>query len=328
MFDETGAAAAKISIHLTPLCQIQHQEWTAIAENAGFILQWHSTDDPFIPISEARHVAESLGEKCEYIEHEKSSHFFKWDVFGNELLEKLMMKLQPAESVEALVVEALVSFEGFASVLIAVYINNCQWGLHGPIEVFSRRCIATYIAGLPICSNLLYHAWGEDIFVDQCMIDGTSAEYPFQLGMCSAVWPYLKQNNCRMLLTCVSPEYIESRICYPTPLTCKPSRPKELGLTRVNEFDVMSEIACGDQPAPCGQTDTTFHPFKNVEKWFACWNFANKYGHGPEDRLASIIVEQAEVMEEMKREEEAAKRKKDEVEEASGKIRQMLDTQS
>ena len=35
MFDETGAAAAKISIHLTPLCQIQHQEWTAIAENAG-----------------------------------------------------------------------------------------------------------------------------------------------------------------------------------------------------------------------------------------------------------------------------------------------------
>lgn len=134
----------------------------------------------------------------------------------------------------------------------AVYINNCQWGLHGPIEVFSRRCIATYIAGLPICSNLLYHAWGEDIFVDQCMI--------------------------------------------------------ELGLTRVNEFDVMSEIACGDQPAPCGQTDTTFHPFKNVEKWFACWNFASKYGHGPEDRLASIIVEQAEIMEKIKKEEAAAKK--------------------
>mmetsp|Transcript_37603 Transcript_37603/g.86847 ORF Transcript_37603/g.86847 Transcript_37603/m.86847 type:complete len:360 (+) Transcript_37603:756-1835(+) len=131
----------------------------------------------------------------------------------------------------------------------AVYINNCQWGLHGPIEVFSRRCIAMYIAGLPICSNLLYHAWGEDIFVDQCMI--------------------------------------------------------ELGLTRVNEFDVMSEIACGDQPAPCGQTDTTFHPFKNVEKWFACWNFANKYGHGPEDRLASIEVEQAEIMEKLKKEEKA-----------------------
>ena len=27
----------------------------------GFLLQWHSLDDPFIPISEARHVAESLG---------------------------------------------------------------------------------------------------------------------------------------------------------------------------------------------------------------------------------------------------------------------------
>jgi len=127
----------------------------------------------------------------------------------------------------------------------AVYINNCQWGLHGPIEVFSRRCIAMYIAGLPICQNLLFHAWGEDIFIDQCMM--------------------------------------------------------ELGLTRVNEFDVMSEIACGDQPAPCGQTDTTFHPFKNVEKWFACWNFANKYGHGPEDRLAHIVVEQAEILEQLKK---------------------------
>ncbi|CAE8638927.1 unnamed protein product, partial [Polarella glacialis] len=89
----------------------------------------------------------------------------------------------------------------------AMYLNNCQWGLHGPIEVFSRRAIATYIAGLPICADLLPHAWGEDKFVDQCMM--------------------------------------------------------KLGLTRVDVFDLLSEIACGEQPAPCGQTDVTFHPFKN-----------------------------------------------------------------
>eukprot|EP00440_Ansanella_granifera_P033396 gb/GFBE01036238.1/.p1 GENE.gb/GFBE01036238.1/~~gb/GFBE01036238.1/.p1 ORF type:complete len:636 (+),score=158.82 gb/GFBE01036238.1/:1-1908(+) len=126
----------------------------------------------------------------------------------------------------------------------AMYINNCQWGLHGPIEVFSRRAIATYIAGLPICANLLPRAWGEDKFIDQCMI--------------------------------------------------------ELGLKRVDAFDVMSEIACGDQPAPCGQFDTTFHPFKNVEKWMACWNFANKFGHGPEDQLAAIKVEQAEILQQLR----------------------------
>jgi len=131
----------------------------------------------------------------------------------------------------------------------AMYINNCQWGLHGPIEVFSRRAIALYIAGLPICANLLPHAWGEDKFIDQCMI--------------------------------------------------------ELGLTRVDTFDIMSEIACGDQPAPCGQTDTTFHPFKNVEKWFACWNFATKYGHGPEDQLAAIRMEMESVKEQLAQEEAA-----------------------
>lgn len=122
----------------------------------------------------------------------------------------------------------------------AMYLNNCRFGLHGPIEVFSRRAIAMYIAGLPMCWKLFKHLWGEDKFIDKCM--------------------------------------------------------QKIGLTRVDVFDIMSEIACGEQPAPCGQFDTTFHPFKNVEKWFACWNFANKYGHGPEDRLAAIRVEQEDIL--------------------------------
>ena len=36
------------------------------------------------------------------------------------------------------------------------------------------RCMrlseASDLSTRPICSNLLYHAWGEDIFIDQCMI--------------------------------------------------------------------------------------------------------------------------------------------------------------
>lgn len=68
-------------------------QWEAIAANAGFVLQWHSADDPFIPVAEARHVAKSLGDACEYLEHKRSSHFFTWESFGPELLDRLRAKL-------------------------------------------------------------------------------------------------------------------------------------------------------------------------------------------------------------------------------------------
>merc|ERR1712113_300867 len=68
-------------------------QWAKIAANAGFLLQWHSLDDPFIPVSEARHVAASLGSKCEYIEHKGSSHFFDWENLQPELEVKLSQKL-------------------------------------------------------------------------------------------------------------------------------------------------------------------------------------------------------------------------------------------
>jgi len=109
----------------------------------------------------------------------------------------------------------------------AMYLNNCKWGLHGPIEVFSRRAVASYIAGLPQCISLLEHPWGEDKFVDQCM--------------------------------------------------------QKLGVTRENEYDLLSETACGEQPAPCGSSDVAFHPFKSIDSYFACWSFADRYGKGPED---------------------------------------------
>ena len=37
------------------------QRLVFLSPGPGFLLQWHSLDDPFIPISEARHVAEHLG---------------------------------------------------------------------------------------------------------------------------------------------------------------------------------------------------------------------------------------------------------------------------
>jgi uncharacterized protein len=49
-------------------------EWSSIRSNAQWILQYHSEDDPFIPRSEADHVAENLS--SEYYCFEDKSHFF------------------------------------------------------------------------------------------------------------------------------------------------------------------------------------------------------------------------------------------------------------
>jgi predicted alpha/beta hydrolase family esterase len=48
-------------------------KWDAIRNNCGFIIQLHSKDDPFIPIEEARHIAENL--QSEYHEFEDEGHF-------------------------------------------------------------------------------------------------------------------------------------------------------------------------------------------------------------------------------------------------------------
>ena len=49
-------------------------QWDKIRANAGWILQFHSVDDPFIPRAEADYVAEQLG--SEYVCFEDKSHFF------------------------------------------------------------------------------------------------------------------------------------------------------------------------------------------------------------------------------------------------------------
>ncbi len=51
--------------------------WDLFAKNAGFVIQFHSIDDPLIPVAEARHVAEHA--KTTYFEVPKSSHFFDED---------------------------------------------------------------------------------------------------------------------------------------------------------------------------------------------------------------------------------------------------------
>jgi hypothetical protein len=56
-----------------------------------------------------------------------------------------------------------------------VYINNCKYGLHGPLEVFSRNAVKAWAMGSESCVDHFTKlcsgdcAWGEDMFIDQCL---------------------------------------------------------------------------------------------------------------------------------------------------------------
>mmetsp|Transcript_56014 Transcript_56014/g.142557 ORF Transcript_56014/g.142557 Transcript_56014/m.142557 type:complete len:497 (-) Transcript_56014:214-1704(-) len=55
------------------------------------------------------------------------------------------------------------------------YLNNCKFGLHGPLEVFSQLAVLSWAAGSAICVKHFDKLcsgpclWGEDMFIDQCL---------------------------------------------------------------------------------------------------------------------------------------------------------------
>jgi len=57
-----------------------------------------------------------------------------------------------------------------------LYLNNCKFGMHGPIEVFSTKAIDAWGAGMEHCMTHFNELcsgsclWGEDMFIDQCLL--------------------------------------------------------------------------------------------------------------------------------------------------------------
>jgi len=55
-----------------------------------------------------------------------------------------------------------------------MYLNNCKYGLHGPIEVMSKSAVDAWGSGWESCRAFFrtqcdgHCWWGEDMFVDQC----------------------------------------------------------------------------------------------------------------------------------------------------------------
>mmetsp|Transcript_30772 Transcript_30772/g.86786 ORF Transcript_30772/g.86786 Transcript_30772/m.86786 type:complete len:471 (-) Transcript_30772:93-1505(-) len=56
-----------------------------------------------------------------------------------------------------------------------VYLNNCKYGLHGPIEIFSRNAVQSWTSGEGVCDTHFQKQcngeckWGEDMYIDQCL---------------------------------------------------------------------------------------------------------------------------------------------------------------
>jgi len=107
----------------------------------------------------------------------------------------------------------------------AMFLVNCRFGLHGPIEVLSREAVTTFIENVHKCEQIQAQPFGEDKYLDQCL----------QL----------------------------------------------LGVRRVLQYSLLSEIACGANPSPCGTPNVAFHPFKAVQTYFDCWGYADKNGVWP-----------------------------------------------
>merc|ERR1740121_924791 len=69
------------------------------------------------------------------------------------------------------------------------YINNCKYGLHGPLEVFSRNAVTAWSEGWRDCKTAFELKcggdcyWGEDLFIDQCLdkVLGVKRDNDFRL---------------------------------------------------------------------------------------------------------------------------------------------------
>lgn len=56
-----------------------------------------------------------------------------------------------------------------------VYLNNCKFGLHGPLEILSRNAVKAWDEGMGKCQQHFdqlcsgFCGWGEDMYIDQCL---------------------------------------------------------------------------------------------------------------------------------------------------------------
>lgn len=137
---------------------------------------------------------------------------------GKQCSDALNMSMVTAPSHCGCICDASSCNEGISHA--AMYLINCKFGLHGPIEVLSREAVTTFMENYHRCADIRAKPYGEDKYLDLCM--------------------------------------------------------QVLGVRRIIEYSLLSEIACGMIPADCGSPHVAFHPFKDVDAYLKCWKLATK----------------------------------------------------
>lgn len=83
---------------------------------------------------------------------------------------------------------------------LPIYVNNCDEGLHGPIEVISRKGMEIFGEGMTRCHDALLPEWmtyGEDVWLRRCFrIIGVSPQDDFGLLRERACRPYEWPKPC------------------------------------------------------------------------------------------------------------------------------------
>jgi len=121
------------------------------------------------------------------------------------------------------------------------YLNNCKWGLHGPIEVLNRLGMQAFLAGQSQCSDIRDDAMQPQPVYWHPLLKryaGDDEEHSFG-----------------------EDEY--ARRCLP-----------RLGVQKIDEFSLLTEKACGAEVYPCNSGAVAFHPFKQADAYFECARLA------------------------------------------------------
>lgn len=82
-----------------------------------------------------------------------------------------------------------------------IYLNNCDQGLHGPIEVISHGGMDVFQSGVDDCVSTLKHEWdqsGEDVFLRHCLgkLDISRVDNFQLLSEDRCLWENPVKNGC------------------------------------------------------------------------------------------------------------------------------------
>eukprot|EP00931_Biecheleriopsis_adriatica_P051030 TRINITY_DN29561_c0_g1_i2.p1 TRINITY_DN29561_c0_g1~~TRINITY_DN29561_c0_g1_i2.p1 ORF type:complete len:515 (-),score=102.68 TRINITY_DN29561_c0_g1_i2:72-1589(-) len=128
-----------------------------------------------------------------------------------------------------------------------VYLNNCRYGLHGPMETFSQNALRALAARAQVCSNAM---------------DGEVCNTP---ESCQEVWQPSFREHCNGNCTAWWGEDIWVDQCLK----------RFTKAQRVFVPELLQEDHCDPKPGwrSCKDQDTVaFHPFKTIEEFQACWS--------------------------------------------------------